>query len=140
MQTHLKGSWVNLAPCPWPCVKPKSTSFSESSRAILPRLPILAGIRGKGSVLSVRGRGHLPDRPEEGLANNVIASTATAGVNVRIMVGDTISSVLAHLRKAVRDKEVTVEFVNGSEASPISPYEGDPAFELITSTIATPSI
>ena len=69
-------------------------------------------------------------------ANNVIASTATAGVNVRIMVGDTISSVLAHLRKAVRDKEVTVEFVNGSEASPISPYEGDPAFELITSTIA----
>lgn len=68
-------------------------------------------------------------------ANNVIASKATAGVNVRIMVGETVEQVLAHLRKVIKDKAVQVELISGSEPSPISPYENDPAFTAITSTI-----
>ena len=31
-------------------------------------------------------------------ALNVIASTATAGLNVRVMVGDTVAGVVEHLR------------------------------------------
>lgn len=68
-------------------------------------------------------------------ANNVIASKASAGVNVRIMVGETVEQVLAHLRKVIKDKAVQVELISGSEPSPISPYENDPAFTSITSTI-----
>ncbi|GAA1127476.1 M20 family peptidase [Nocardioides aquiterrae] len=67
-------------------------------------------------------------------ALNVIASTARAGVNIRIMVGDTVATVLDHVRKVVDDDEVQVTVVESSEPSPISPR--DDAFELIESTIA----
>ena len=36
-------------------------------------------------------------------ALNVIASSATAGVNIRVMPGDTVEAVLAHVRKVVGD-------------------------------------
>ncbi|HNA98447.1 MAG TPA: M20/M25/M40 family metallo-hydrolase [Marmoricola sp.] len=68
-------------------------------------------------------------------ANNVIASRATAGLNIRIMVGETISQVLDHLRRVIRDKQVQLELISGSEPSPVSPYTNDPGFDLITSTI-----
>ena len=69
-------------------------------------------------------------------ALNVIASTAKAGVNIRIMVGDTVAGVLDHVRKAIDDDEVQVSVVEANEPSPISPYADDEAFGLIESTIA----
>ena len=69
-------------------------------------------------------------------ALNVIASRATAGLNIRIMVGDTVDGVVDHVRRAIRDDRVAIEVVEANEASPISPYEGDEAFELLESTIA----
>jgi carboxypeptidase PM20D1 len=68
-------------------------------------------------------------------ALNVIASTAKAGVNVRIMVGDSVASVLAHVRKAVDDKRVQVSVLEAGEPSPVSPTDDD-AFRLLESTIA----
>jgi carboxypeptidase PM20D1 len=68
-------------------------------------------------------------------ALNVIASTAKAGVNIRIMVGDTVATVLEHVRKTVGDDQVQVTVVDENEPSPISPYAGDEAFALIESTI-----
>ncbi len=68
-------------------------------------------------------------------AINVIASTARAGVNIRIMVGDTVSGVLDHVRKTIGDDQVQVEVVDENEPSPISPYLDDEAFGLIESTI-----
>ncbi|MFN8106702.1 MAG: M20/M25/M40 family metallo-hydrolase [Nocardioidaceae bacterium] len=68
-------------------------------------------------------------------ANNVIASLATAGLNVRIMTGETIESVVAHLRKAIRDKKVKIEVTACDPPSPISPYENDEAFDLIADTV-----
>lgn len=68
-------------------------------------------------------------------ANNVIASKATAGLNVRIMTGETIEGVVAHLRKAIRDKLVQIEVTVCDPPSPISPYEDDDAFDLIANTI-----
>lgn len=67
-------------------------------------------------------------------AANVIASTATATVNARILVGDTVASVAEHLRRVVgAGVEVTV--VEAGEPSPVSPYEDDPAFALLERTI-----
>ncbi len=67
-------------------------------------------------------------------ALNVIASTARAGVNIRIMVGDTVASVLEHVRKTIDDDQVQVAVVEANEPSPVSPYD-DEAFGLIESTI-----
>jgi carboxypeptidase PM20D1 len=68
-------------------------------------------------------------------ALNVIASTARAGVNIRIMVGDTVAEVLAHVRKAVSDDQVEIEVIEQHEPSPVSPIDDD-AFRLIESTIS----
>jgi carboxypeptidase PM20D1 len=68
-------------------------------------------------------------------ALNVIASTARAGVNVRVMVGDTVAGVLEHLRKAIHDEQVRIEVVEASEPSPVSPTDDD-AFRLLESTVA----
>jgi carboxypeptidase PM20D1 len=68
-------------------------------------------------------------------ALNVIASRAKAGVNVRIMVGDTVAGVLAHLRKAVADEHVHIDVIESGEPSPISPFLDDPAFALLEETI-----
>ncbi|MFC7495214.1 MULTISPECIES: M20/M25/M40 family metallo-hydrolase [unclassified Nocardioides] len=66
-------------------------------------------------------------------ALNVIASTARAGVNIRIMVGDTVASVLEHVRKTIDDDQVQVIVVEGNDPCPISPM--DEAFKLIEATI-----
>jgi carboxypeptidase PM20D1 len=72
-------------------------------------------------------------------ALNVIAQTATAGVNIRIQLGDTSESVLAHLRKVIGDDRVELDVVEVYEPSPVSPYSTaehtDEAFDLLETTI-----
>jgi carboxypeptidase PM20D1 len=67
-------------------------------------------------------------------AHNVIASSATAAVNLRILIGDTVASATEHLRTAIADDSISLELAEANEPSPVSPYD-DPAFELLTSTI-----
>ena len=73
-------------------------------------------------------------------ALNVIASTARAAVNIRIMVGDTVAGVIEHVRRAIDDDRVHVEVVEQYEPSPLSPYstadDKDDAFALIEETIS----
>jgi carboxypeptidase PM20D1 len=66
-------------------------------------------------------------------ALNVIATTATAGVNIRVLPGDTVDDVLAHLHHVIGDDDVRVTVVERGEASPTSPT--DDAFDLLTSVI-----
>lgn len=66
-------------------------------------------------------------------AHNVIASSATAGVNLRIMTGDTVASALDHVRRSIDDKSISLEVVDANEPSPLSPSDG-PAFDLLTAT------
>jgi carboxypeptidase PM20D1 len=68
-------------------------------------------------------------------AHNVIASSATAAVNLRILIGDTVASATEHVRRAIHDDSITLTVLDANEPSPVSPTD-DPAFELITSTIA----
>jgi len=66
-------------------------------------------------------------------ALNVIASTAKAGLNIRVMVGDTVAGVVEHVRKAVDDDTIRIDVVEAGEPSPISPM--DEAFELLEECI-----
>ena len=66
-------------------------------------------------------------------ALNVIASSATAGVNIRVMPGDTVDDVLAHVRKVVGNSiEVTV--LERGEASAVSRL--GPPYDLVAETVA----
>jgi carboxypeptidase PM20D1 len=67
-------------------------------------------------------------------AHNVIASRASAGVNLRIMVGDTVASVVEHIRRAVDDESIRLDVLDANEPSPVSPSDG-PAYELLARTI-----
>jgi carboxypeptidase PM20D1 len=67
-------------------------------------------------------------------AHNVIASSATAAVNLRILVGDTVASATEHVRRAIADDSITLRPMDVNEPSPLSPYD-DPAFDLLSSTI-----
>lgn len=66
-------------------------------------------------------------------ALNVIASTARAGLNVRVMVGETVAGVVEHIRLAIRDDSIRIEVVDAGEPSPVSPM-GE-AFELLEQCI-----
>src|SRR3954451_16057127 len=67
-------------------------------------------------------------------ALNVIASSATAGVNIRVMPGDTVADAIAHLRKAIDDDGIEITVVERGEASPVSSL--GPAFDLVPSLVA----
>lgn len=65
---------------------------------------------------------------------NVIATTATATVNLRIMVGESVEQTIERVRRIVRDKSITLTALSASEPSAVAPV--DAAFELLGATIA----
>ena len=66
-------------------------------------------------------------------ALNVVASTARAGLNIRVMVGDSVAGVIEHVRKVVSDDSIRIDVVEAGEPSPVSPM-GE-AFELLEACI-----
>jgi carboxypeptidase PM20D1 len=61
-----------------------------------------------------------------GNKENVLPGRADAVVNLRILPGDTVQGVIAHVRRAVADERVRVEpIAEGGEASPISSSASD---------------
>ncbi|MHA3836748.1 M20/M25/M40 family metallo-hydrolase [Terrabacter sp. AAH1] len=66
---------------------------------------------------------------------NVIAATARAHVNMRVMVGETVDGAIERIRRTVADDHVEVSLVSGDEPSPVSPTD-DAAYALLESTVA----
>jgi carboxypeptidase PM20D1 len=80
-------------------------------------------------------------------AENALAESATAIVNVRIAIDSSVDASLAHIRRAIRDDAVTVRALRPSEPSPVSPTSGAQWEALCTTiedvypgTIVTPYI
>jgi carboxypeptidase PM20D1 len=73
-----------------------------------------------------------------GTKDNVMPSRATAIVNFRLLPGDTVASVFAHVRKVVEDPRVKLQAMDGeppAEASPQSSADS-PNFKRMQHTIA----
>jgi carboxypeptidase PM20D1 len=70
-----------------------------------------------------------------GTAANVLPARAMATLNLRIAVGETVESATAHVRRVIRDPQVAVEVVEGSDPSPESRTDNAP-FAAITSAVA----
>ncbi|KAA9086549.1 M20/M25/M40 family metallo-hydrolase [Microbacterium radiodurans] len=68
---------------------------------------------------------------------NVLASTARAAVNIRLLTGDTVAAALARVRRAVADPAVDVELRHGSDPSAVSPWRGEPWRRLSRAVIDT---
>lgn len=72
-----------------------------------------------------------------GIKDNVLPIHAKATVNFRILPGDTIESVVAHVRQAIKDSRVHVSILHpefSKNPSPVSPTHTD-SFNTIQRTI-----
>ena len=63
-------------------------------------------------------------------AVNVLPVTAAAGLDLRLLPGDSLEQAVSHVRRAVNDPRVKVELTAGNDPSPVSETSG-PAFERI---------
>ena len=66
--------------------------------------------------------------------SNVLPTIATAIVNFRILPGDTVTSIQAHLERVIDDPRVTLSTELANEASAVSPTDNI-GFKLIESSI-----
>lgn len=96
---------------------------------VLARLLVAAGPEAAAMTRTTVAATTLSGSP----AINVIASTARVGLNVRIMVGDTVAGVIEHIRKAVADDSIRIDVVEANEPSPVSPT--DESFALLETCI-----
>lgn len=75
-----------------------------------------------------------PTRLSGGTANNVLPSQASATLNLRLALGETVAGTVKTLRRRIRDKRVRVEVLEGNDASPESPSDSA-QFALIAEAI-----
>src|SRR5437899_5136911 len=73
---------------------------------------------------------------QAGVKENVLPSTARALVNFRILPGDSVATVLEHVRRVVDDPRLGVRALETtfSNPSPVTPVEAEP-FQLLARTI-----
>lgn len=55
---------------------------------------------------------------------NVLAATATAAVNIRLLTGDTVEGVVERVRRVIGDDAVELSVERASDPSPVSPWRG----------------
>ncbi len=76
-----------------------------------------------------------PTMFQAGVKENQLPQAARAVVNFRILPGETVETVLQHVRDTVSDPEVTVRTLGeGNDPSPVSPSDGA-AFNLLARTV-----
>lgn len=98
--------------------------------AVLPRILVAIGPETAAMTRTTIATTMLSGSP----AHNVIAANATATLNVRVLPGDTVDGVVAHVRRTVRDDRVEVSVLERGEASGLSPADDD-AFRLLERTV-----
>ena len=73
---------------------------------------------------------------EGGTAANVLPSHASATLNLRIALGETVDGAVRRVRRRVGDEAIEITVVEGSEPSPESPTD-NAQFALIADAVAT---
>lgn len=75
-----------------------------------------------------------PTMQSGGTAANVLPSQASATVNLRIAIGETVAGTVQRIRRRIADRRVEVAVVEGDDPSPESPVTG-PAFDAIAAAV-----
>lgn len=68
---------------------------------------------------------------------NVLATTATAAVNIRLLTGDTVASATNRARRVISDPLVELDVRHGSDPSSVSPWKGEPWRRIAAAVGAT---
>ncbi len=55
---------------------------------------------------------------------NVLAATATAAINIRLLTGDTVEGATERVRRVIGDDAIGIEVLRASDPSPVSPWRG----------------
>ncbi|WP_221584305.1 M20/M25/M40 family metallo-hydrolase [Microbacterium sp. G2-8] len=71
-----------------------------------------------------------------GSAANVLPSAASATLNLRLIPGDTVDSVVRRVKRRIADRRVIVTVLEGSDPTPLSPADGS-AFAAIADAVHT---
>ena len=67
---------------------------------------------------------------------NVLATTARASINIRLLTGDTVAGATERARRVIGDPLVELEVRHGSDPSPVSPWQGEAWRRLATAVTA----
>lgn len=70
-------------------------------------------------------------------AYNVLPMEAKAGINLRLISGDSIAEASKKLEAIIADKDLALRLVKGSEPSPVSPAAGEPWERLKRAILGT---
>lgn len=116
---------------------PRSSAVGRALYGLLSRWPwlnaqVFAAIGGEAAAL-VRTT-IAPTRLSGGTANNVLPSQASATVNLRLALGETVAGTARRLRRRIADPLVEIEVLEGNDASPESPTD-NAQFSLITAAV-----
>ncbi|WNM24844.1 M20/M25/M40 family metallo-hydrolase [Demequina capsici] len=68
--------------------------------------------------------------------HNVLATSASAILNMRVAVGSTVAQAVAHIRRTVKDDRVRIDVVESSEPSPVSPSGDDARWLALKDAVA----
>lgn len=121
--------FARLAPHASPALRPLLAHAARLGPA-LARALVALGPEPAAMVRTTMAVTQLAGSP----GHNVIASSATAAVNLRLQLGDSVASAREHVRRAIRDPDITIETLDANEPGPVSPV--DDAFALIERAIA----
>lgn len=102
--------------------------FAAPLRAIAARPSVTARILAavSGEMAAMVRTTIAPTMLSGGTAHNVMPSQASAVVNLRIALGETVSQTVRRVREVIRDPLITVELVEGSDPSPESSVDAEP--------------
>lgn len=109
----------------------KIYAHARSTRAVLARVLVNGGPESAAMVHTTVAVTELSG--SAGL--NVLATSATAGLNVRVAVGETVKGMLSRLHTVIDDPDVRIEVVAHNEPSPVSQAEG-PQWEMLRAALA----
>ncbi|WP_062205948.1 M20/M25/M40 family metallo-hydrolase [Demequina salsinemoris] len=68
--------------------------------------------------------------------HNVLATSASAMINMRVAVGSSVDEAVAHIRRVIKDERVRLEIVEAYEPSPVSPSGTDERWTLLRESVA----
>ena len=125
-------------------IKPVEATFTElgkymgfGMKFVLANLwitkPLLLAVFAKNKLTNAMIRTTIaPTMAEGSPAGNVLPQAANISVNFRVLQGEKIKDVLAHIKKAAKNDSLELEVLRGKEPSAISPMD-NAEFGLIKS-------
>ncbi|MGI9432595.1 MAG: peptidase dimerization domain-containing protein, partial [Myxococcota bacterium] len=95
---------------------------------------VRASLRSQPATAAMLRTTTAPTMLRAGIKDNVLPSEARATVNFRVIPGDTVEGVVAHVRRAIADPDIEIEMIEGREPSP--PQGADTAGFRVVSRVA----